>query len=113
MLPPVAKAVVEAIRFVAKADCNGADCQRLKSYSCAEAAIGDLAGDLSGRRGHIMGTDARGHGLSAITGEVPLAELNDYQSRLKSLTGGRVVTSIEFARYSAVPPMAIAAAVGE
>lgn len=69
-----------------------------------ESAIGDLTGDLSSRRGHITGTDGRGHGLAAITGEVPLAELNDYQSRLKSLTGGQGSYTIEFARYSAVPP---------
>jgi elongation factor G len=69
-----------------------------------ESAIGDLSGDLSGRRGHITGTDGRGNGLAAITGEVPLAELNDYQSRLKSLTGGQGSYSIEFLRYAAVPP---------
>lgn len=69
-----------------------------------ESAIGDLSGDLSGRRGHITGTDGRGKGMAAITGEVPLAELNDYQSRLKSLTGGQGSYSIEFLRYAAVPP---------
>ena len=69
-----------------------------------EGAIGDLTGDLSSRRGHITGTDGRGHGMAAISGEVPLAELNDYQSRLKSLTGGQGSYTIEFARYSAVPP---------
>ncbi|WP_412478206.1 elongation factor G [Azonexus sp. IMCC34839] len=69
-----------------------------------ESAIGDLTGDLSSRRGHITGTDGRGHGMAAITGEVPLAELNDYQSRLKSLTGGQGSYTIEFARYAAVPP---------
>lgn len=69
-----------------------------------EGSIGDLTGDLSSRRGHITGTDGRGHGTAAITGEVPLAELNDYQSRLKSLTGGQGSYTIEFARYAAVPP---------
>jgi len=69
-----------------------------------EAAIGDLTGDLSSRRGHITGTDGRGHGMAAISGEVPLAEINDYQSRLKSLTGGQGSYTIEFARYAAVPP---------
>ena len=68
-----------------------------------ESAIGDLTGDLSSRRGQITGTDARGHGMAAIIGEAPLAELNDYQSRLKSLTGGQGSYTIEFARYSAVP----------
>ena len=69
-----------------------------------ETAIGDLTGDLASRRGHITGTDGRGHGMAAISGEVPLAELNDYQSRLKSLTGGQGSYNIEFARYAAVPP---------
>jgi elongation factor G len=69
-----------------------------------ESAIGDLTGDLASRRGHITGTDGRGHGQAAITGEVPLAELNDYSSRLKSLTGGQGSYTITFARYSAVPP---------
>ncbi len=69
-----------------------------------EENIGDLSGDLSGRRGHITGTDGRGHGMSAINGQVPLAELGDYQSRLKSLTGGKGSYTIDFSHYSAVPP---------
>ncbi|HJW26880.1 MAG TPA: elongation factor G [Rhodocyclaceae bacterium] len=69
-----------------------------------EAAIGDLTGDLSGRRGQITGTDGRGHGMVAINGQVPLAELNEYQSRLKSLTGGQGTYTIDFSHYAAVPP---------
>jgi elongation factor G len=69
-----------------------------------ETAIGDLTSDLSSRRGHITGTDGRPHGMAAIAGEVPLAELNDYQSRLKSITGGQGSYTIEFSRYAAVPP---------
>jgi elongation factor G len=67
--------------------------------------MGDVAGDLSSRRGHITGTTPRGPGRVAIAGEVPLAEINDYASRLKSLTGGRGSYSIEFARYAQVPPL--------
>src|SRR5574343_708805 len=69
-----------------------------------EACVGDLTGDLAGRRGHVTGTDSRGHGQMVIAGEVPLAELNDYQSRLKSLTGGQGSYRIDFARYAALPP---------
>lgn len=69
-----------------------------------ENSIGDLTGDLSSRRGHITGTDGRGYGTSAITGQVPLAELTDYQSRLKSLTAGKGGYTIEFSHYTAVPP---------
>ncbi|MEK7736915.1 MAG: elongation factor G, partial [Pseudomonadota bacterium] len=69
-----------------------------------ESAIGDLTGDLAGRRGHITGTGGRGLGVVAIAGEVPLAEIADYQSRLKSLTGGQGSYTIEFSRYAALPP---------
>ncbi|HRE17033.1 MAG TPA: elongation factor G, partial [Rhodocyclaceae bacterium] len=69
-----------------------------------EAAIGDLTGDLAGRRGHISGTEPRGFGMAAIRGLVPLAELDDYASRLKSLTGGKGSYSIEFSHYAEVPP---------
>jgi elongation factor G len=69
-----------------------------------EAAIGDLTGDLSSRRGHITGTNPRPGGTASITGEVPLAEIIDYASRLKSLTGGQGAYSIEFARHAQVPP---------
>ena len=69
-----------------------------------ESAIGDLTGDLSSRRGHITGTNPRSGGTASITGEVPLAEITDYASRLKSLTGGQGAYSIEFARHAQVPP---------
>jgi elongation factor G len=69
-----------------------------------EANIGDLAGDLAARRGHVTGTTPRGFGTLAIAGEVPLAEIGDYASRLKSLTGGQGSYSIEFARHAQVPP---------
>ena len=42
--------------------------------------------------------------MAAISGEVPLAELNEYQSRLKSLTGGQGSYSLSFSHYSQVPP---------
>jgi elongation factor G len=69
-----------------------------------EAAMGDLAGDLSSRRGHVTGTTPRGYGGMAIQGEVPLAEIDGYASRLKSLTGGQGSYTIEFARHAQVPP---------
>jgi len=73
-----------------------------------EANMGDLAGDLSSRRGHVTGTQsgqsARGHGMATISGEVPLAEITDYASRLKSMTGGQGSYTIEFARHAQVPP---------
>ena len=65
--------------------------------------IGDMACDLSSRRGHVTGTGEKTHGMAVVSGEVPLAEISDYQSRLKSLTGGQGSYTIEFSRYAAVP----------
>ncbi len=69
-----------------------------------ETNMGDLAGDLSSRRGHVTGTTPRGHGTVAIAGEVPLGEIGDYASRLKSMTGGKGAYTIEFSRHAQVPP---------
>ena len=68
-----------------------------------EDAVGDLAGDLSSKRGQVTGTQARGAGCMAIGGKVPLAELDDYQGRLKSLTGGQGSYTIAFSHYAPVP----------
>ena len=68
------------------------------------SAMGDLAGDLSGRRGRVLGSDATHMGQIVINGEVPLAELEGYESRLKSITGGEGTYSMELSHYEAVPP---------
>lgn len=69
-----------------------------------ESAVGDLSSDLGARRAHLTGTDTRGPGRVAVCGEAPLAELQDYSSRLKSLTGGAGGYVVEFSRYAVVPP---------
>ena len=69
-----------------------------------EAFVGDLTGDLASKRGHVTGTEPRASGSMAITGQAPLAELDGYQSRLKSLTGGQGAYSIAFSHYAQVPP---------
>ena len=68
-----------------------------------EAAVGDLSGDLSSKRGQVTGTQPRSAGTMAINGKVPLAELDEYQGRLKSLTGGQGSYSIAFSHYAPVP----------
>lgn len=69
-----------------------------------DAMIGDVAGDLSARRGHVTGTSSRGHGTSTISGLVPLGELNGYSSRLKAMTGGAGSFSFAFSQYQPAPP---------
>jgi elongation factor G len=41
--------------------------------------------------------------MISITGQVPLAEIDDYQSRLKSMTGGEGTYSVEFKSYESAP----------
>jgi elongation factor G len=73
--------------------------------SVPENCIGDITGDLSSKRGQVSGTQPLGGGLVSIAGQVPLSELNGYQSRLKSLTGGQGSFSMELSHYEAVPPL--------
>ncbi len=69
-----------------------------------EANMGDIAGDISSKRGQLSGTDTLAPGTLLIKGQVPLSELNNYQARLKSVTAGQGSYTIEFARYDPVPP---------
>ncbi|MEI6412909.1 MAG: elongation factor G [Pseudomonadota bacterium] len=66
-------------------------------------AVGDLAGDLSSRRGRVSGTEVQNNGQVVIRGEAPLAELEGYESRLKSITGGEGLYRLSFDRYEPVP----------
>ncbi|HLQ02104.1 MAG TPA: elongation factor G [Burkholderiales bacterium] len=66
--------------------------------------MGDLTSDLSGKRGQVTGTDNVGGDLTTIKGMAPLSELSDYQTRLKSVTGGQGSYSIDFSHYAPVPP---------
>jgi elongation factor G len=69
-----------------------------------ESAMGDITGDLSSKRGQITGTQSQSGGMLTISGQVPLSELSNYQSRLKSVTGGAGSYSIAFSHYEPVPP---------
>ena len=71
---------------------------------CPDASMGDITGDIAGKRGQITATEATGGGLCAIRGLVPLAELNGYASRLKAVTGGQGAYSMTLAHYEPVPP---------
>ena len=59
-------------------------------------------GDISARRGKILGMDSDGH-FQIIKAHVPLAELYKYSSQLRSLTQGRGVHKRHFAFYEEVP----------
>jgi elongation factor G len=67
-----------------------------------EDSVGDVIGDLNGRRGRPLGMEPKG-AMTAIKAEVPMAEMLNYAPDLRSITGGRGEYSMEFARYEEVP----------
>jgi len=71
---------------------------------CPETNTGDIAGDLSSRRGQVTGTRGLQPGILAISGLAPLAELEGYSARLKSVTGGHGSWSMQLSHYEQAPP---------
>ncbi len=67
-----------------------------------EDAMGEVMGDISGRRGKILGMDSAGH-YQVIRAQVPQAELHKYATVLRSKTGGRGVFSASMSHYEEVP----------
>jgi len=65
--------------------------------------VGDITGHLSGVRGRINGSDTLMGNRVRIKADVPVAELGDYQTKLKSLTGGEGAYTMSFDHYDAVP----------
>jgi elongation factor G len=67
-----------------------------------EDYYGDIVGDLSRRRGQIVGTDDSPSG-KVVTAEVPLAEMFQYSTSMRSMSQGRANYTMEFAKYQEVP----------
>jgi len=67
-----------------------------------EEFLGEVIGDLSGRRGKIIGVEAH-KGTQTVRAEAPLAGMFGYATDLRSLTQGRATYTMQFARYSPVP----------
>jgi len=69
-----------------------------------ESFMGDVAGDLSSRRGQIKGTRAMAPGVLVVEGQAPLGELEGYSARLKAMTQGRASWSMSLSHYELAPP---------
>jgi elongation factor G len=65
--------------------------------------LGSVLGDLSGRRGRVLGTDVAGTGRTLVRAEVPAIELLRYAVDLRAMTSGTASFTRSFARYEAVP----------
>lgn len=67
------------------------------------AHLGDITGDLAGKRGRIQGTDMLPGNMALIDALVPLAEVGSYQSQLKSMTAGQGTFTMELSHFDALP----------
>ncbi len=65
--------------------------------------VGTITGDLASKRGQIHGSELYASNMVCIKADVPLSELNNYQTELKSATGGQGFFTMTFSHYEAVP----------
>jgi elongation factor G len=68
-----------------------------------EQFMGDIMGDLNGKRGKILGMEPQNDGMQLIRAQAPLSEVQDYSIALKSITQGRGSFNMEFASYEEAP----------
>jgi elongation factor G len=66
--------------------------------------MGDITGDLSSRRGRVQGQEMLTGNMMVLKAQVPLSEVAQYNSQLKSVTGGQGSYSMELSHYEPVPP---------
>ena len=71
--------------------------------SAPDAYVGDMTAEIASKRGQITGTQQLSADTISTTGQVPMAELVDFQNRLRSITGGQASYSVEFSHYAQVP----------
>ncbi len=64
--------------------------------------MGDITGNLSSRRGRVQGMDSFGD-LQVLKASIPMDEVKNYETELKSMTGGRGSYSMEFSHYDIIP----------
>ncbi len=72
---------------------------------CPESNMGDVAGDLSGRRGQVTGTRSLQAGTLTVNGIAPLSELDGYAARLKAMTAGHAAWTMALSHYEPAPPV--------
>jgi elongation factor G len=71
---------------------------------CQQSHMGDITGDLSSRRGQVTGTNNLAGLQMAVSGSVPMSELDGYSGRLKAITQGSGSYSMELSHFEPVPP---------
>ena len=68
-----------------------------------ETHTGDIMGEVTKRRGRVIGMDSTPNGMQVIEAEVPMAEMGDFNTFIKQVTQGRGSFTLDFARYEDAP----------
>ena len=68
-----------------------------------EDNLGDVIGDINKRRGRIIGMNPLTNKQQEVVGEVPIAEMSDFATAMRSITGGIATFTLQFERYEEVP----------
>lgn len=97
-----------AARLAYKAACEAANPVLLEPIIKAEVLVptdrqGDIIGDLTRRRGRVLGMNPAGDGLTLVEAEVPMSEMTKYATDLRSMTQGRGSFTTQFVRYEELP----------
>ena len=74
----------------------------LKVY-VPDSNTGDIIGDLNKRRGRVLGMNPTADGLQEIEADVPMSEMSDFATAIRSMTQGRGYFTLDFARYEQLP----------
>ena len=65
--------------------------------------MGEVIGDINKRRGRVLGMNPAGNKVSEIVAEVPIGEMHDFSTAMRSVTQGRASFTLAFARYEEMP----------
>lgn len=69
----------------------------------SDDVLGDIIGDINKRRGRIIGMNPLPDKMQEVLGEVPIAEMSDFSTAMRSITGGSAEFDLNFVRYEDVP----------
>ncbi len=75
----------------------------LVTINMPEDTVGEVIGDLNSRRGHPLGMEPVGAGMTEVKAEVPMVEMLTYAPDLRSITGGQGEFTMELDRYEELP----------
>ena len=84
----------------------------LVTISIPDEYMGDIIGDLASRRGKVLGSDTD-KGVTEIKANVPMSEIMQYASDLRSMTGGQGLFLMEFDHYDEAPQPVVEKVIAE